>query len=60
MVKYCKTCKYGNNYFYSICIDNYEVNPATGSCVKKLPKPPVMAWKDMFRETLNAKTTLNT
>ena len=61
MVKNCKTCKYGNNYFCSQCLnDNYEVNPATGSCVEKLPKSPVMAWKDAFRETLNAKTQLNT
>jgi hypothetical protein len=27
--------------------------------VKKLPKDPVMSWKDMFRLTLNANTTLN-
>ena len=60
MVKNCKTCKYGNNYFCSECLfDNYEVNPATGSCVKKLPKAPVISWKDMFRLTLNANTTLN-
>ena len=60
MVKNCKTCKYGNNYFCSQCLlDNYEVNPASGSCVKKLPKAPAISWKDMFRLTLNAKTQLN-
>ena len=37
MVKDCKTCKNGNNYFCSkYLLDNYEVNPASGSCVKKL------------------------
>ena len=60
MVKNCKTCKYGNNYFCSQCLlDNYEVNPASGSCVKKLSKAPAISWKDMFRLTLNAKTQLN-
>ena len=38
---------------------NYEVNPATGSCVKKLPKEPAISWKDMYRLTLNDNTTLN-
>ena len=60
MVKNCRTCKYGNNYFCSQCLfDNYEVNPATGSCVKKLPKEPAISWKDMFRLELNSKTLLN-
>ena len=60
MVKNCKTCKYGNNYFCSQCLlDNYEVNPASGSCVKKLPKAPAISWKDMFRLTLNTKAQLN-
>jgi len=60
MVKNCKTCKYGNNYFCSQCLlDNYEVNPASGSCVKKVPKAPAISWKDMFRLSLNSKTQLN-
>ena len=60
MVKNCKTCKKGNNYFCSQCLlENYEVNPATGSCVKILPKPPVISWKDMYRLTINSKTQLN-
>ena len=60
MVKDCQTCKYGNNYYCSKCLfDNYEVNPATGSCIEKLPKAPAISWKDMFRLTLNDNTTLN-
>ena len=60
MVKNCLTCKNGNNYFCSKCLlDNYEVNPATGSCVKILPKEPVISWKDSFRLTINSKTELN-
>ena len=60
MVKNCKTCKYGNNYFCSQCLlDNYEVNSATGSCVKKLPKDPVISWKDIFRLSFNSTTKLN-
>ena len=60
MVKNCKTYKNGNNYFCSQCLlENYEVNPATGSCVKTLPKHPAISWKDMFRLTLNSNTRLN-
>ena len=60
MVKNCLSCEYGDNYRCSQCLfDNYEVNPATGTCVKKLPKAPVFSWKDAFRLALNSKTQLN-
>ena len=28
---------------------NYEVNPATGSCIEKISKAPVISWKDSYR-----------
>ena len=60
MVKNCKTCKYGNNYFCSQCLlDNYEVNPATGSCIKKIQKAPVISWKDLYGLQFNDTTLLN-
>ena len=60
MVKNCKTCKYGNNYFCSQCLlDNYEVNPATGSCIKKLSKAAAISFKDAYRLTVNDTTLLN-
>ena len=60
IVKNCKTCKYGNNYFCSQCLlDNYEVNSATGSCVKKLPKAPAISWKDIYRLSFNSTAQLN-
>ena len=60
MVKDCKTCKNGNNYFCSVCLlDNYEVNPVTGSCVKKMEKPPAISWKDAFRLILNSEKIIN-
>ena len=60
MVKNCKFCKYGNNYFCSQCLfDNYEVNPVTGSCIEKISKDPIISWKDSYRLTLNTKTQLN-
>ena len=60
MVKGCKFCKFGNNYFCSQCLfDNYEVNPATGSCIEKISKAPVISWKDSYRLQLNTKTELN-
>ena len=60
MVKNCLTCKNGNNYFCSKCLlEDHEVNYATGSCVKKMPKIPAVTWKDLFRLKLNSNTTLN-
>ena len=60
MVKDCKTCKDGNNYFCSVCLlDSYEVNPVTGSCVKKMEKPPAVSWKDAFRLILNSEKIIN-
>ena len=54
-IKYCmvesfKFCKFGNNYFCLQCLfNNYEVNPATGSCIEKISKAPVISWKDSYR-----------
>jgi len=60
MVKNCKTCKYGNNYFCSQCLlDNYEVNPATGSCIKKLSKAPAISFKDGYALKFNDSTQCN-
>ena len=60
MVKNCKVCKDGNNYFCSKCLlDNYEVNYASGSCIKKTEKPPSISWKDAFRLALNDKREVN-
>ena len=60
MVKNCRTCKYGNNYFCSKCLlENYEVNPATGSCIKKIEKAPVISWKDSYGLKFNDTTKLN-
>jgi len=60
MVKNCKTCKRGNNYFCSVCmLENYEVNPVTGACVKKMKKVPMVTWKDAFRLILNQNRTIN-
>ena len=60
MVKNCKTCKKGNNYFCTECmLENYEVNPVTGSCIKKMEKVPIITWKDTFRYKLNHNMTIN-
>ena len=60
VVKYCKSCKKYNNFFCESCIyPNHEVNPISGSCIKKIPKVPVITWKDIFRLLLNQKKTLN-
>ena len=59
-VKYCKTCQKDNNYFCQECLPtDYEVNPITGSCVKKMPKPPAITFKDIFRLQLNKQRTIN-
>ena len=60
VVKYCKTCQKDNNYFCQECLPtDYEVNPITGSCVKKMPKPPAITFKDIFRLQLNQQKTIN-
>ena len=54
VVKYCKTCALGNNYFCSQCLPvDYEVNPLTGGCVLKLEKTPAVYFKDIFRLKFN-------
>ena len=60
MVKYCKTCRRGNNYFCEECmLEDYEVNPASGACIKKMEKVPMITWKDIFRITLNSNMNIN-
>ena len=54
IVKYCKTCTPGNNYFCSVCLPaDYEVSPLTGGCVKKMEKEPEVYFKDIFRYKLD-------
>ena len=54
VVKYCKTCTPGNNYFCKECLPaNYEVSPLTGGCVRKVDKAPAVYFKDIFRFQLN-------
>ena len=54
VVKYCKTCVPGNNYFCSLCLPaDYEVSPLTGACVKKMEKAPEVYFKDIFRYQTN-------
>ena len=61
MVKNCRICKEGNNYFCSQCLqENYEVNHATGSCVKKMENTPAISWKDIYRLILNDNYDINT
>ena len=60
LVKFCKDCINGNNYFCSSCFNNdYEVNPYTGSCVKKTKEVPAITWKDIFRLVLNGHKPIN-
>ena len=60
MVKYCKTCRNGNNYFCSECIlSNYEVNSLTGKCVEKSEQIPDIIFKDIFRLILNGQYQRN-
>ena len=59
-VKFCSKCKEGNNYFCEKCImEDYEPNPVTGMCVKKMEKLPEINWKDLFRLQFNQKKIIN-
>ena len=54
VVKYCKTCMPGNNYFCQECLPtNYEVSPLTGGCIRKMETAPEVYFKDIFRLKLN-------
>ena len=56
MVKYCKTCKNGNNYFCNECsLPNYEVNNITGQCVETTRVIPAITWKDIYKLEFNNK-----
>ena len=60
MIKYCKICKDGNNYFCDQCIlFNYEVNRLTGQCVEKSEIIPAITWKDIFRLEMNGQHIRN-
>ena len=54
VIKYCKRCVKGNNYFCEECLpENYEVSSLTGACVRKAEKNPAVYFKDIFRFKLN-------
>ena len=54
VIKYCKKCVKGNNYFCEECLpSNYKVNPLSGSCIRKTEKPPAVYFKDIFRLQMN-------
>ena len=54
VVKYCKTCMPGNNYYCQECLPtNYEVSPLTGACIRKMETAPEVYFKDIFRFKLN-------
>ena len=56
----CKTCKSGNNYFCNECESTkFEVNSATGQCVKKTEIIPAVTWKDIFRLKMNGQHERN-
>ena len=54
VVKYCKTCAPGNNYYCQECLPaDYEVSALTGGCVKKVDISPAVYFKDIFRLKFN-------
>ena len=60
LVTDCKTCKTGNNYFCSECESTkFEVNTATGQCVKKTEVVAAVTWKDIFRLEMNGQHERN-
>jgi len=49
LVEYCETCLKDNGYFCEKCYPkDYEPNPITGGCVKKMEKIPSITWVDTF------------
>ena len=60
LVNFCKNCMSNKNYFCSNCISSdYEVNQASGSCVKKTDIVPSITWKDIYRLDINGEKEIN-
>ena len=60
MIKYCKICKYGNNYFCDKCaLSNYEVNRLKRQCIEKSEIVPSITWKDFLRLEMNGQHIRN-
>ena len=56
----CKTCEEDKFYFCSICGNpDYEINRATGSCVKKTEFKPAITWKDVFQLKMEDEKEIN-
>ena len=56
----CKTCKTDNSYFCNECESTkFEVNTATGQCVKKTEIVPAVTWKDIYRLEMNGQHERN-
>ena len=54
VVKYCKKCIPGNNYFCQECLpSDYEVSPLTGGCILKVDRAPAVHFEDIFRLQFN-------
>ena len=59
LVLFCKTCNPYDGYLCNECITDYEVNSASGSCVKKTEVVPAVTWKDIYRLNMNDEKVIN-
>ena len=62
-INYCKECKKdnnnNNNRICEKCLDNYEINSITGSCVKKTEKIPSIIFTDIYGLELEQENSLD-
>jgi hypothetical protein len=59
IINYCQECQKGNNKICEKCLDNYEINSITGSCVKKTEKIPSIIFKDIYGLQMNQGNSTN-
>ena len=59
LVLFCKACNPHDGYICNECIEDYELNRASGSCVKKTEVVPAVTWKDIYRLNMNDEKVIN-
>ena len=59
LVLFCKACNPYDGYICNECIADYEINSASGSCVKKTEVVPAVTWKDIYRLNMNDEKVIN-
>ena len=59
LVLYCKECDPNDGYICNECQPDFEINNATGSCVKKTSVLPEITWKSIYNLNMQGSKALH-